>query len=197
MDTTATSREGMPGLAVIGGSKLPGWSGRPWRTRILPLASTTTASGVPSPFRSATRGTSRGAEATVAGSLNRPPPRLNWTATSLGFDSPRTRSSRPSPVRSAVLSAVSDPSPTGGRCVTSWKVPSTLTRRMLTSLVLLVLTASSVRPFPSKSPATTPPGEAGSLSVAATTSEPRPLFVRIVMSLERPSVTASSVRWSP
>ena len=70
------SRDGMPGLTVTGGSKVPGCSGIPSATRMLPAPSTTSTSSVPSPLTSATSGVSWGVVANWPGTAKVPLPKL-------------------------------------------------------------------------------------------------------------------------
>ena len=87
---------------MIGGSKLPGWFGRPRRKRMSPAPSTTVTSGTPSPVKSATTGVLCVTRPTDPGCANRPPPWFSSISTELGDADAMARSDRPLPVKSPV-----------------------------------------------------------------------------------------------
>ena len=72
VSTATMSREGWPGLIVMGGSKVPGSCGRPFRQRMSPAPLITSTSSAPSPLRSVTRGVAWGLIANGPGAANVP-----------------------------------------------------------------------------------------------------------------------------
>ena len=72
VSTATMSREGWPGLIVMGGSKVPGSCGRPFLQRMSPAPLITITSSAPSPLRSATSGVAWGLIANGPGAANVP-----------------------------------------------------------------------------------------------------------------------------